>query len=91
MNDKFVHEQSAKFAARLVTSCNDDHQRITLAYQLALGRAPSDGELRVAENYLRNYLVELKTTKVPAPGQLEMAWASFAGVLFGSNEFSYVD
>ncbi len=91
MNDAFVHEQSEKFATRLINACPDDQQRITLAYQLALGRAPSDKESDSAKDYLRNYLDELKTMNIPPAEQLETAWASYAGVLFGSNEFSYVD
>ncbi|MBI3851130.1 MAG: PSD1 domain-containing protein [Verrucomicrobia bacterium] len=91
MNDPFVHEQSEKFATRLINARADDHQRIILAYQLALGRAPSDAEVHSVENYLRNCLDELTTTSIPASKHLEMAWASYAGVLFSSNEFCYVD
>ena len=91
MNDAFVHEQSARFAARLINSCTDDHQRIVLACQLAWGRTPSEAEIQSAENHLRKYLDELKTTDAPASRHQEMAWASYARVLFSSNEFNYVD
>ena len=55
------------------------------------GRTPSEAEIYSAKNHLRQYLEELKATDTPAAGQQEMAWASYARVLFSSNEFNYVD
>ncbi len=91
MNDAFVHEQSTRFAVRLMNTCTDDRQRIVRACQLAWGRTPSEAEIQSAENHLRKCLDELKTTDAPASRHPEMAWASYARVLFSSNEFNYVD
>ena len=41
--------------------------------------------------YLRQYIEELQAAGVPEARRAPLAWASYARVLFGSNEFLYID
>ncbi len=53
MNHPFVLEQAKHAAARLLAESHaDDAARVTRAYRLALGRAPTDGEREVAKRFL---------------------------------------
>jgi hypothetical protein len=91
LNNPFVHEQAGRFADRLLAGPGDDGRRVERAYRLALGRAPTDEERRAAADYLRDAAEALGTGGVPAAQRPRQAWAGFARVLFGSNEFIYVD
>ena len=49
LNNPFVLEQAQRFADRVRAEAGDDRERqIDLAYRIALARAPTEGELRVA-------------------------------------------
>ena len=52
---------------------------------MALGRSPSKEERRTATEYLH------EATHVVGGERQRMAWSGLARVLFGSNEFIYVD
>ncbi|QDU23985.1 PSD1 and planctomycete cytochrome C domain-containing protein [Urbifossiella limnaea] len=72
---------AAKGLARRALAAGDDAAVATRAYRLALGRAPSAGELADATAFLRG------TT---GPSR-EAAAADFCQVLFCLNEFLYVE
>ncbi|MBM3980773.1 MAG: DUF1553 domain-containing protein [Planctomycetes bacterium] len=79
MNSPFVLEQSKHAAARLLAEKHaDDAARLTRAYRLALGRAPTDGERAVAARFLKD-----KAEKD--------AWAALFHALFASAEFRYAN
>jgi hypothetical protein len=82
LNNPFVHEQAGRLAERLLAESGDEARRVERAYRLALGRPPTEDERRAASDYLR---------EATAAQQARQAWAGFARVLFGSNEFIYVD
>ena len=53
LNDQFLHEQSAAFARRLMNEASEDsRQQIARAYQLALGRLPTEREASLSLAYL---------------------------------------
>jgi hypothetical protein len=52
LNDDFVHEQADALARRLMGDAPDRGGRVTRAYALALGRAPTAAELEVALGYV---------------------------------------
>ncbi len=81
LNDPFVHEQAAKFAERLARERTDDESRVERAYQLALGRPPTDEEKSASLDYLKKTRARLDDTQ---------AWESFSRVLFRLSEFIYV-
>ena len=87
MNDPFVHDSAARFAARLIKSGPTSAGRIELAHQLALGRSPSADEIAACELYLKNFAAKVGTSKDAE----QNAWISFARALLSSNEFLYVD
>jgi hypothetical protein len=91
MNDPFAHEQADGFAVRIGLAHREDAERISFAYQLAFGRAPTKEEIRTGEDFLRECRVAVKETRMPVDRQPRVALASFARVLFSSNEFMYVD
>jgi hypothetical protein len=90
INNPFVHEQSLKLAERLL-QIGDVRQRIDLAHRLALGRPAIPAECQAAEAFVRRYVQELQAAGTPADQCPRLAWAGYARVLFGSNEFIYVD
>jgi len=91
LNDPFVHEQARKFTARLIGACSDDHKRMELAFTLALGRPPGAEEIKAGDAFLSALREKLKGTKAPADQHDGMVWESYARVVFGLNEFVYVD
>jgi hypothetical protein len=91
LNNPFVHEQAGRFADRLLAETEDEGRRIDRAYRLALGRTPTEEERRDAADYLREATEALAATGVPLTQRQRQAWAGLARVLFGSNEFIYVD
>lgn len=91
LNDRLVHEQAERFAARIEQGNGNDRTRITRAYQLALSRSPSAEEATSAEAFLasvRNALATDGTAKVEVERE---TWRAFARVLFRLNEFCYLD
>jgi hypothetical protein len=91
LNDPFVHEQAARFTDRILGEPGDEGRHIDRAYRLALGREPTDEERRDAADYLRDAEEALAAAGVAPAERTRQAWAGFARVLFGSNEFIYVD
>jgi mono/diheme cytochrome c family protein len=89
LNSPFVHEKSAKFAARLQAARPDDAQRVEVAWRAALGRAPGGEERAEAAEFLAAYRAELLAAKQP---EVEGgALAAYLRTLFGSNEFLHLD
>jgi mono/diheme cytochrome c family protein len=89
MNDPFIHEQSRKFADRLLSERPDDPGRIERAYLLMFSRPASTAEQAAGKEYLAR--VRDKLAGVPAEQQTRKAMESFVRVLFMSNEFVYVN
>jgi hypothetical protein len=79
MNHPFVLEQARLAAARLLTEKPaDEGSRITRAYRLALGRAPTAGERNLAARFLKGK-------------DARDAWAALFHALFASADFRYVN
>ena len=73
---------------------SNDDQRVALAYQRTLGRAPTAEEVRESLGYVESYKSK-SLAAAQASGAVTMpnldAWQSFCRVLLSSNEFIYVD
>lgn len=91
LNDAFVHEQSRRFAARLMREAGDDRTRMDRAYQLALGRPPEADELDDGQEFLRAVRSRLEAGEEKPANVEEPSWQAFTRVLFRLNEFVYVD
>jgi hypothetical protein len=91
LNDPFIHEQSQKFANRILSESSDEKARLNRAYQLALGRPPQPDELERGHRFLASVADQLRSSETP-PGKVEReAWTAMSRVLFRLNEFVYID
>ncbi len=91
MNNQFVRDQAAAMAKRVLATPLDYPQRITLAYKLALGRAPTDAERARADRYLLSEarsLIPVKNGKTNDAAVL--SWSTFCQALFACAEFRYL-
>jgi cytochrome c553 len=91
VNGDLVHEQARGQAERLIRFSRDPEERVKRAYEEAYGRPPGSPEVRRALAYLDRYREALAAEGVPEDRREREAWASFARVLFASNEFYHVD
>lgn len=78
MNDPFVHARAESLARKLL-QMPESSDRLDRACRLLYGRPVHERERRVAGRFL-----------AAQPNQKE-AWASWLRVMFGSNEFIYLD
>jgi hypothetical protein len=80
VNGEFVNEESKHFAARVKVLAGDDAQRqIRHAFQLALGRAPSQVEFRRLQELLNS------------GSSSDEGLVSVCRVLYNTNEFVYIE
>jgi hypothetical protein len=91
MNDPFVYAQSDTFAARVMAMAADDRGRIDGFYRLTLGRAAHSEEIEDALDYVRQCAAKLADAGVTPEARARGAMASFARVIFASNEFLFLD
>ncbi len=84
VNHPFVMEQAQHAARRILAVPGlNDHSRIEQVYRLALGRQPTDGEMRIAAKHLHAAPDE--------PGENPVKpWARLVQALFASVDFRYV-
>ena len=91
MNNRFVRDQAAALAKRVLATPVAYPQRVTLAYELALGRAPTDAERARADRYLLDEgraLIPIKNGRTNEAG--ELSWSTFCQALFACAEFRYL-
>ncbi len=79
LNSPLMRQQAQALAKRLKTDVpTGDDERIRRAYALLFGRAPTEPQLRLAQEFVGS----------PATDE---TWLQYAHVLLGSNEFVFVD
>jgi hypothetical protein len=91
LNNDFVRDQATAMARRVLAQPLSHPQRISLAYEYALGRPPTDAELTRAEQYLLNEgraLVPVEAGRVQDAALL--SWSTFCQALFACAEFRYL-
>jgi hypothetical protein len=91
MNDPFAHEMADKFATRVGLTFGDEEKRIDYAHRLAFSRSAMPDEIAAAREFLREIEQKLSYANVPWDQRPRKALASYCRVLFGSNEFLYLD
>jgi Protein of unknown function (DUF1553) len=91
MNDPFVHDESSRFAERLIAAATGEDQRIERAFEQAYARQPHAEEREQSAQFLATYRRELAQTGSTAEEIARMSWAAFARTLFARNEFLFVD
>ena len=89
LNDPFVHVKAEKCAAGILAERPEEMGRIELAFSTVLERDPTGRERDEARRFLEEYRSELAAS---GSQQVELsALAAYVRVLFGSNEFVYLD
>ena len=91
MNDPFVHDESSRFAERLIAKSTNESQRIASAFEQAFARPPDAEEREQSAQFLATYRRELAPSESTAEGIVKMSWAAFARTLFARNEFLFID
>jgi hypothetical protein len=91
LNSAFVEEQADLLAVRSGMAFSTDPERITYAYRLVYGRAPSAEELQDCEKYLVRARIAYKDSGLPTDRQPRAVLASLMHVLLASDEFVFVD
>jgi hypothetical protein len=76
MNSSFIASQSRALATRLEDEASSDEARITCAYRLLYGRKPTQAEIQLGLDFLR---------------ETHEAWPRYAQALLSSSEFSTVN
>jgi hypothetical protein len=89
MNEPFVRLRAGDFARRLVAETGDQAAQVEYAYRLALSRAPSPAERDASIRFVEQQTGR-RAAREAADARL-LALTDFAQVLFGLNEFIYVD
>jgi hypothetical protein len=91
LNDPLVHEESHRFAERLLSETSDDRARIQLAFALMFSRPAQPDEVNDALAFLASVRERLPDAGI-APEKVDgEAWQAMVRVLFRLNEFVYVD
>lgn len=90
MNNQFVLEQAGFFAERISAEAGSNQQaRITRAFQIALGRNPSNKELVWSQDFLKAQADGYAARKHEQPEAA--ALRDFCHAIINLNEFLYVD
>lgn len=92
LNSEFMREQSVAFAKRVLATAEkpaDAAKLVQTAWKLALSNEPSSAELQALEKHFELQLTEYQAKKVKDPRQ--EALTSLCHVLFGTNQFLYVE
>jgi mono/diheme cytochrome c family protein len=87
MNNDFVYAQAGKFAERVYPQPTDA-ARITAAYRLLYGRAPTVKEMEIGLQFLKTTPEKPGNT---VNGEPVTAWREYARVLLSANEFEFVE
>lgn len=91
LNDKFIHEQAAAFAKRLLELTGDDSSRIKNAWQLMFGRLPDADESTMALAFLAEARIKHASKEGDGQNPDVESWQSLVRSLMQTNEFVYLD
>lgn len=81
MNDPFVHQQSEKWAKKVIAYSSDSNARLEIMFQQAFGRPPSGSEIEECSNFLRMFS--------PDSPEAEK-WTAIAHSLMNVKEFVWI-
>ena len=90
LNNPFVDELARLLARRIISTKNDESERLRYALESTWSRAPTAAEANQYSAWLRNAR-ELANDAVSSEGCEEESWTSLTRVLLAANEFLYVD
>jgi hypothetical protein len=81
LNSEFVRQRAMNFAARLADT-GDSERQVALAFQLALGRPPTEAEFARSVAFFKRH---------DADAHPDAVLTDFCHALFNLNAFIYVD
>src|SRR5262249_441186 len=87
LNSPFARLRAEAFARRLEREEPDADTRLTRAFRLAFGRAPSEGESTAS----RRFLAAQRTVYEKDADAARKVWTDFCQMLLASNAFLYVE
>jgi hypothetical protein len=91
LNEPFIRLRALEFAQRLAKEAGtDDGAQVRRAYRLALGREPTADELQASTGFLQRQRAA-HAAREPGEDARLLALADFAQVVFGLNEYIYID
>lgn len=89
MNDPFVIEQAKRWAEKLIASKQTSPDRIDAIYFSALGRSPTDQELKKALSFIKQQAADMGINDSDINSNKEI-WQDFCHVVFNLKEFIYI-
>lgn len=89
LNDEFAHQQSQRWAAKLLTASTETDHVIRLAWQEALGRVPSEAELSAVRRFAQTQATHHAET-VTASTIGEKTMQDICHAIMNTKEFVYV-
>ena len=91
MNNEVVRGYAVDFARRIMPPSQvDAEEGVVAGYRIALGRKPAADELRDAAAFIHSQ-TETYASEGRGADAASSAWADFCQVLFGLNEFVYIE
>jgi hypothetical protein len=93
LNDSIVRSAAIAFADRTLKSAGPNAEgQIRWAWQIALGRSPTDSELQSSVAFIREQTEKRSRRSQSKNGEAaRLALADFCQAIFALNEFIYVD
>jgi hypothetical protein len=93
LNDPFVRSQAEEFAERLIQERQETASRVRLALETSLARPPEETELAEACEFISARAADRQRREagVDRAEAYRAALADYCQVLFGLNEFLYID
>lgn len=90
LNDPLVHEQADLWAGRLLSEQEmDDYERLSLAYELAFARLPTDVESKLAMAFLEQQDTIYEKANENEPRRA--AWRDLCHTLINVKEFIHIN
>ncbi|MCE9608270.1 MAG: PSD1 and planctomycete cytochrome C domain-containing protein [Planctomycetia bacterium] len=91
MNNEILRRYADAFAKKIMPiSPGDIEQGIDTGYRRAIGRSPSEEELRDSKEFVAAQIAAYRGEGKAAASEA-LAWSDFCQVLFGLNEFVFVE
>jgi len=92
LNDTFVRARAMDLAQRVENEAGAEaHAQVRLAWRLALGREPSNAELKSGMAFLIAQRQQRSAREQDKPNDAKLALADLCQAIFALNEFIYVD
>jgi hypothetical protein len=89
LNDSFVRNSAAAFAARALANGNNSEEAMRWIWREAFGREASESEARESGAFIKEQTAKRSSRKEEAAEKL--ALTDFCQAVFGLNEFIYID